>query len=194
MKRIILSLTLALVLLLVPASGAFAATSQTVTVTAIPSFISIANSPDNWTVNGIDGNSRIATSTTYYANPTGSSGDVTAPQSTVVDGDCYFTITNTSTVTTNITANWSDFTGGDAMTNSNTGSATATSFGAYVWISGMTYATGKVIAKSSGSDALKSGLAASTNLLWGATISTRTNAWTSGSTQTSTITLTATAS
>lgn len=188
MKRLLVILLLVAVLVLIPVSGAFAATSQTVTVTAVPSFISISNAPTTWTINGITGSGVIATSTTYYTNPL---GDTTAPSATVVDGECRFTITNTSTVATDITVNFADFSGGDAMTNSGTGSAGASTFGAYGYYSGMTFSN-KVVAKSSGSSALMSNLSATTNLKWGLQVSTRTSDWTSGSTQTATVTVTAT--
>ncbi len=152
----------------------------------------ISESPTTWLLNGITGSGKANINTTYYANPL---GDTTAPSATVAQGECQFLITNTSTGAIDLTADMSDFSGGsDNSTNSNTGSNGATSFGAYCWYSGETY-TNKGIMKSSGSTTgnLYSNLAASTNLYWGAEVKTQSNAWTGGTSATSTITITATA-
>jgi len=178
-----------LVMLFVLAVPVTAATSQDVTVTAVPAFISISNTPGTWTINGITGSGVIAPNTTYYTNPL---GDASSPGVTVVDGECRFTVTNTSTVATDITVNFPNHTGGDASTNSGTGNNAATSFGAYGYYSGMTY-TNKVIAKASGSNPLISNLAATTNFKWGLEYKSQTSAWTSGTSMTSTVTITATA-
>ena len=189
MKRLLIAVALAAVLVILPASGLFAATSANVTVTAVPSFIAISNAPTTWTINGITGDGVIATETTYYSNP---QGDTAAPSSTVAENECRFTITNTSTVATDITVNFGDFSGGDTMTNGNDGSAGTTAFGAYGYYEGMTYSS-KVVSKATNSAALKSSLAATTDQKWGMEIATRTDAWTSGDTLTATITVTATA-
>jgi hypothetical protein len=191
MKKTLIAILLALALAVIPATGVLAATSDTVTVTAVPSYISIEEiGHTTWTINGISGNGVINTSTTYYANP---GGDTTAPSATVAAGECYFEIDNTSTVAIDITVDFDNFSGGTSpMTNSNTGSAGATSFGAYSWYEGLTY-TSKVIAKDSGSDVLKDEHPADTDLKWGVEISTQTDAWSEGTTQTSTITISAVA-
>ena len=190
MKRLVISFILALVLVLSVSMPMFAATSQDVTVTATPSYIAISNSPGTWTLNGITGSSVIAVDTVYYANPL---GDTTTPSATVVDGECRFTITNTSSIAIDLTVNCGDFSGGDAnMTNSDTGANGATSYGGYSWYSGMTYAS-KVIMKTTASDVLYNALAAETNIKWGAEIETQTNAWTGGSSSTCTMTISATA-
>jgi flagellar basal body-associated protein FliL len=64
-KKLLISIILAVALLLIPVSGAFALTSQNVTVTAAPAFISIANTPSDWTINGITGSGKIVPNTTY---------------------------------------------------------------------------------------------------------------------------------
>lgn len=149
----------------------------------------ISNTPSTWTLNGITGDGTIEPDTVYYSNP---NGDTTTPNSTVVDGDCRFTVTNDGSIAVDLTVTISDFSGGDAnMTNGNTGNNGATSYGAYAWYSGMTYSS-KVIAKSSGSSILYSNLAASATLKWGAEIETQTNAWNGGSSSTATMTITAT--
>lgn len=187
--RRILAGLLALVLSLVLVVPAFAATSDDVVVTATPEYIAITNAPATWTVNGLTGNSVIVVSTTYYSNPV---GDTTVPTSTVVDGDCRFTVTNTSSVAIDLTVNFPDHTGGDASSNSDTGSGAATSFGAYTYFSGETFAS-KVIAKDTGSDVALDALGATTDILWGIEYDSQDNAWTSGTAMTSTVTITATA-
>jgi len=172
-----------------------------VAVTATPAFVGIANSPIDWTINGITGSGVIAESTTYYSNPLGdtlSPADISAAEAadTVVDGECYFTITNTSTIPTNVIIDIEDFTGGsDPMTNSDAGTNGVGIFGAYSWYSGMTYPN-KVIASknATGSAILYSSLTATTDLLWGMEVLTQSDAWAGGTSSTSTITITATAS
>ncbi len=189
MKRLLISFILVVTLLVFTATVGLAATSDTVTVTAVPSFVSITSSPNTWTINGISGNGKIAPNTTYYSK----TSDNVSPSSTVLGAEAYFEITNASTENTTIAVNWGNFSGGDAMTNSDNGSAGATSFGAYSYYEGLLYSN-KVIAKATGSDPLKSNHPATTNLKWGVEITTRISGWTSGDTQTSTITVTATAS
>lgn len=188
-RKLIVSLVLALVLILLPASGVLAATSAAVTVTATPGFIGIANSPGTWTINGIIGSGVILKGTAYYANPL---GDTTSPSATVVDGECQFTITNTSTIATDLAVNFADFTGGDAMTNSGDGTNTANTFGAWSYVSGMTY-SGKVVAQATGSAVLKDALAATTDIKWGVEVLIKADDFTSATAMSSTITITATA-
>lgn len=190
MRKAILSIVLALMLLVVFAVPTFALTSQDVTVTATPSYISIANAPSTWTVNEETGNSLILTSTEYWSNPL---GDTSTPSDPVVDGECRFTITNSSTIITDLTVNFIHFTDGDAMQNSGTGDGGVGTFGAYSYCTGMTYSTGKVIADNAGSGVMKDALAATTNIKWGVSCDTQTDVWTSGDAMTSTITITATA-
>ena len=191
MKRLVLPLVMVITLAILPASGALAATSQNVTVTAIPGVVSISNAPSTWTINGITKSGVISANTTYYSNPL---GDNITPSATVAAGECYFTVTNSSTVNITLTVNFGDFSGGDAMTNTNTGSATTTGFGASSYYDGMTYSS-KVIAKSTGSDALIANVANTTaSLKWGLEVKTRTDEWSSGDAQTSTVTITATSS
>ena len=189
MKRLLISFMLAVALVIVPVVGALADTN-TVEVTATPSYLGISNSPATWTLNGISGNSTIEPDTTYYSNP---QGDTTAPSATVLDGECRFTITNTSSVPTYVVIDIENFTGGsDPMTNSDDGTNGATSFGAYSWYSGMLYSN-KVVAKTTGSGNLTSSLAAGTDLKWGMEVETQTDAWTGGTSSTATITITVTA-
>jgi len=189
MKRSIISIVLAVALLAIPVSGAFAATSQNVAVTATPSFVSIANTPADWTINGITGSGVIVESTTYYSNPI---GDTVAPSATVVDGECRFAVTNTSTVATNIVVNFPNHTGGDASTNGS-GTAGASAFAAFGYVSGELLSN-KVTLLATGSGNLISAQAATTNFKWGMQYDSQTGTWTSGTGMTSTVVMTAAAS
>ena len=196
MKRIIRVLTIGLLVLVLSLTitiPALAATAQNVTVTATPAFIGIANAPGDWDINdlvGVGVKGFIAPDTVYYSNPL---GDCTVPSDDVVDGECRFTITNTSTIVTDLTVNFPNHAGGDASTNSDLGTNDTTKFGAYSYCTGMTYSTGKVIAKTAASDAMKEDLGATTNIKWGLTYESQSDAWTAGTAMTSTVVITATA-
>lgn len=194
MRKIIVAAVLALILVASAAVPAFAS-SDTVTVTATPAFISIANTPGTWAINDVAeaGGKTIVPDTIYYSNPV---GDTTIPSDPVVDGECRFSVTNTSSVATNIVVNFPDHTGGDASTNSDLGTNDTTSFGAYSYTSYGTfnYSTDKVIAKNAASVNLISSLPATTNFKWGLAYESQSNAWTSGTAMQSTVTITATAS
>lgn len=195
MKRIALSIIIALIMVLGASIPMFAATTADVTVTAAPAFIGISIAQSTWTINGIDGSGLITKNTVYYSNATGATGDITAPNNPVVNGDCYFIIANTSTIVTDITVNFPDFASGDAMTNIDTGYANngANAFGASGYITGMAWPGDVVILKHTGSDALKTSLAAITNLYFGIAIKTKSGDFASGTAMTSTVVATATA-
>jgi len=187
MKKLILGLVLALALVLSTGIPVLAADYADVTVTADPTYLAITNTPNTWDMGG-----KVLVDTTYYSNPLGAT---TPPSATVLDAECRFTVSCTAgSDTVDLSVNVGDFAGGGAaMTNSNDGSNGAATFGSYSWYSGMTYAN-KVLAKSTGSAELYStGLAAEASLKWGIEIETRTTAWTSGESATSTVTITATA-
>ena len=192
MKKRLIALVLALVLAFIPVSGVFAATEEPVTVTATPAFIACTNDPDTWTLNDLVGSGApkgtIYVDTIYYSNPL---GDCTSPSATVLATECRFTLTNTSTITTDMFVIIGAFTGGNAtMTNSDTGANGTTTYGAYSYCTGMTF-TAKVVCKSTGSLATKEDLAPTTDIKWGIQLETRTDAWTGGgsSTATSTVSL-----
>lgn len=190
--KLIIGLFIALSLVLAPSTGILAATSEGVTVTATPAYIACTNDPDTWTLNdivgdGVTAKGYITVDDYYWSNPL---GDGTTPSDPVVDGECRFTLTNTSTISTDAFCNMGDFSGGSAnMTNSNDGSNGATSYGAYSYCTGMTYSTGKVICKTTGSDAFKTGLAATTDIKWGIGVETQTSAFAGGSASTATATV-----
>lgn len=186
---VIASLVLLLTMIFGMVTHTSAATYADVTVTASPNYIAISNAGGNWTINSLTGDSKVDPNTTYYSNPL---GDTTAPSATVVDGECKWTITDTSSVRIDMKVTMTDFTGGDASTNSGTGSNGATSYGAYAWYSGMTYSNKKVV-KTSGSDTLyTSGSAGAGDIKWGVEVKTQSNAWGSGDDMTATLTITAT--
>ena len=176
------------------AAPALAATTAVVTVTGTPAYISITIAPTTYTINSdTGGNSGMNINTTYYSNPL---GGTTSPSATVVDGECDFTISNTSSVAADYTGNMSDGSGGsNAMTNVNGATPGAASYAAYAYYSGETFAS-KVLLKSSGS-ALKNfcatgGVTAAASLKVGFQFATQTGAWSGGTGSTYTLTITAT--
>lgn len=191
MRKTLLAILLALALVVIPAGNALVLTSQNVDVTATPAFISISNAPSTWTINGITGSGVIAPNTTYYSNPGGDTVSPTVGGAT--DGECRFTITNTSTVAINLTVLFPHHTGGDASTNSDAGTNGATSFGAKTYFTGQASAAW-VVAKNTGSAVGKSALGAGVGIKWGLIYISQSNAWGSGTNMTSTVNITATAS
>jgi len=186
MKKVILiSVTLAILLVGLLTT---VASATDITITATPGYVSFSSAPTTWTLNDITGDGFINVDTVYYANPL---GDTTPPSATVLDAECQFTWTNDSTVDIEVYVDCGSFTGGDAdMTNGGTGSNGATTYGAYSWYSGMTYAS-KVIVKSSGSNVLYTTVTPGEDKKWGAEIETREDAWTGGDASTATMTITA---
>ena len=191
MRKAILSVVLALVLLFAFAVPVFAATSDTVTVNATPVFISIAVTEDSWTINDGD-DDLIRKDTEYYATV---ANDTTTPTvGTVVDNDCLFNLTNSSTVATDITITCSDFSGGDAWTNAESRTNGANAFAMLSYFTGDTwanFATSGVIVKTSGSDVGKDGLGASTGIKFGIAFDSPTADATLGDAQSGTITVSA---
>jgi len=171
------------------------ATTAVVTVTGTPSFIGLAIAPTTYTINSEGtGNSAMLINTSYYSNPAGAN-DTVAPSTTVVDGECTFTITNTSSIAIDLTGNMSDGSGGsNPMTNVNGATPGAASYSAYAYYSGELIAS-KVLLKSTGSTLgnFKSNQAANTNLKVGFEFSTETAAWSGGVGSTYTLTITGTA-
>lgn len=194
-KLLGLVLALSIVSTLTVSSFAYAADHADVTVTAQALFLSITNTPDTWTINGIAGSGTLAVDTIYWSNPT---GETTTPTiGGVTAGECYFNVTNhVSGTACDLTLTMGAFTGGDTtMTNSDSaGENGATTYGAFGYYEGLAMAN-KVVIKSTGSAKLyDSGLAAGASLNWGVQIETRTNAWTGGGASTATLTITATES
>jgi hypothetical protein len=184
----LLALLVTFVTLAVFAFANIAATTATVTVTNTPQFISATNSPTTYNFNATGAaHAGVLPSTTYYSNP---SSQIVAPSATVVDGECAFTVTDASSVAIDCTSNMSDMTGGsDNSTNGNTGTAGATTYGSYTYISGIALAS-KVLLKSSASGVCISNLGASSTKLWGIQLNEQTNAWTGATPATMTLTMT----
>ena len=162
-----------------PASGALADQVTISGETTFVSIVSVGNSPNNWTINGIDGNGKMDYNTRYYSNPAGVNGDVTQPSATVVDGDCYFQLTSSSNVPLDIYVNVAHFigTGGDPMENSNDKTTNgAHSFAAAAYCTGMTYADAPTAQVSGSSDLISSW--EGTTLKWGLYIKTQSSPWT----------------
>ena len=107
MKRLLVSLTLALMLVLSFSIPVFAATDADVTVTATPTFISITNTPATEALGMLTANS-----TTWAIG--------TAPADPLADAGCTFTVTNNGNVAENITIKATAFTGGVGWTLAST--------------------------------------------------------------------------
>ena len=105
MKRWLIVL-IALVVLLVP-STAYAATTQDVTVTATPSYVSISNAPTSEALG------MLTESSTTWATGT-------PPADPLVDVGCTFTVTNNGSVAVNIAITATNFTGGVGWTLAST--------------------------------------------------------------------------
>jgi hypothetical protein len=189
-RSILLAVLLVMVMVIATAIPVAAATTATVTVTAVPAYVTISTDNTTWAIDGLTGDSRILTDTAYYSNPL---GDTTSPSATVLDTECYNTITNGSNININVAASMIDFSGGDTMTNSGTTSNGATTFAAYVCESGAAYSS-KVNMLTSGTGAFWTSSSAGDDIKVVFEVETRSDPWDSASTMTSTITLTATAS
>ncbi len=172
--KLILTTLLVLVLSLMATLPVFAADSAEGTATGTPAILDLSyTAGDTWTMNGITGNSRILHDTIYYTNP---QGDTTVPSATVQANECYIDLDNQSNVSTDVYCDISDFTDGDAQTNSDDGSNGAGVFGAYTYYEGMTY-TNKVVAKTTGSAVLYDSLAADTDLKVGIALENQSDAF-----------------
>ena len=168
-----------------------AASTASITVTNTPQFLSMTNNVSTYNFNATGAaHAGVLPSTTYYSNP---GGQTTAPSSTVVDGECAFQITDASSVAIDIVFTASNFSGGsDNSTNGNTGTAGATSYGAYTYVSGIALAS-KVECSSSASATGISNLGASATKYWGLQINEQTGAWTGATPATYTLLATASA-
>jgi hypothetical protein len=191
--RILLPL-IAVISALVYAVPTFAATTAPVTVTQTFAFIGISNSASSYTLNSDNsGTGLVAPSETYYSNPL---GGMTAPSATVLDTECEWTMTNSSNIAIDLTANMADFAGaGVNSTNGNNGSGGvgASAYGAYTYISGALLSAQVILKSSASSVMLSNMLPATTTKKWGIKFMTQTGAATGGGASTSVILVTATA-
>ena len=191
MKRLLISVVLALALLLIPVSGVFAATTATVTVTAVPSYIAITIDNTAWTLNGIGGSGVLAIDTLYYSK---ASGDETVTfGDPVLAASAWHTVTNTSTVNITLKADMAHFTGGTNPMQNGDGTKGANAFAA--WVSEAdgvaNWSTDKKVMKTTGSDVFWTSSSPGDDPKVAFGVNTQTGAWTGGGSQTSSITLTA---
>jgi len=198
-RRILVGILVSALLCGLLGQAVFAAAGeyQDVTVTATPAFVEIEVDNTTWTLNDIVGDGvspkgTITDNDIYYANP---QGDGTPPSATVASDEGYFAITNTSSCDIELVVDMEDFSGGDAnMTNGETGSPGASSYGAYSWYEGMTY-TNKVVVKThgTGSDTLWTSSSPGQEIDIGVEVATQTGAFTGGDSSTSTMKISASA-
>lgn len=143
MKRLLISVILAIALAIVPASGVLAGTTATVTVTAVPSYIDISIDNTEWLLNGISGSGVLDIGTTYYSKASGSETEMFSDP--VTDAECWHTVTNSSTVSITLKADMADFTGGATPMTNGDGTAGASAFAAWVSESGSSWSSDKVV-------------------------------------------------
>ena len=176
MKKAIISITLAVALLMIPAGAALAATSQAVTVTATPSYVSISNDPSTWPIGAVN-----ASSSYWSKNAT--------PTFPLDDGECYFTVTNDGSVAVDITVTGANFTGGVGWTL-----AGSTGENTVVMKAGKSGDSleGNMVTLTTGAQAFISALAASGTKMWELKLDTGT--FTDGVAKSADVTLTAAAS
>jgi hypothetical protein len=172
-----------------------AALTQSVTVTATPSYVAIANTPGTWTLNGVKGDGFILVNTIYYAIDAAKTNDTTGPGATVAAADCRFALTDTSSVNITLKVTMENFAGGiDNMTNGD-GTNGATSYAAYSYYSGMTYTDKKIVKKVADigtTDVMYTSTSAGgADIAWAVQVETQENAWTGADASTATLTITA---
>jgi hypothetical protein len=128
----------------------------------------------------------VVPNNTYYSNP---NGDTTAPTGAgALTGECDFTITNTSSVPTNMTVVAANFTAGsDQSTNINSsiGNTTTTPRDNILRNAVVFHRTGHggnwtPCWNTTGGAVSYSNLAATTNITFGLIYKDQTNAWTGG--------------
>ena len=144
MKKLLISIATALILLVVLAVPAMAATEQDVTITATPAFVSISNTPTSYGFGTVQTSSTPSTITTYFS----------------VDNTSSVSINCTVSVTT---STWS---GGVTWAHSDTATPGADTAGLKVNVGG-TWGTGDIIVKYSSPNNIVTGQAANTDWQWG---------------------------
>lgn len=156
MKRFFVVLLLAVVLSLVPVGGVFAA-DDAVTVTATGEYVGFSNGPSTADLG------TVAVDTSYWSE----SGLTPPTGPDLADGDCHFTVTNSSSVITNTTigttATW---TGGASWTCSDTATPAEDTFGMKAGASGTAITSMVVVKPAATFETLLAALAANTNCMW----------------------------
>jgi len=193
MKRLFISSILALALMVVPVAGALAAPTTTVNVTAVPSFISISIDNSDWTINGINGSGVLDKDTTYYSKASGS--ETATFSDPVTDAECWNAITNTSGIDIDLKADMADFGGGTVPMTNGHGTAGANAFAAWVCEGGSVadWSTDKVVMDTTGSGTFWTSSTPGADIKVAFGVQTQTGDWTDAASQTTQITLTATA-
>lgn len=194
MKKLVISVVLAVALVIVPASGVLAADTATVTVTAVPSYIDISIDNTAWTLNGISGSGALDINTTYYSQASGDETTTFGDPVTAVSA--WHSVTNSSGINITLKSDMSNFANGTVpMTNGN-GTAGANAFAAWVCeADGVAdWSTDKVVMQTSGSTIFWTSSSAGDDIKVGFGVQTQTGAWTDATSQESTITLTGVAS
>lgn len=177
-KNLILSLLLAIAFAVLPVGGAFAATTADVTITATPTYVAITNGTSSWAIGTIAG------STTVYWT-----ADDLVPAEPLVDGDMKSTITNTGSVSVDLTVHSHNFTGGVGWTLA-TGAGEDTVVLAVGRTGDANVAAMRKLVDTTPQDLYTSGLASSGTLKWCMYLTTGT--FTDGTEKTTTVTITAT--
>lgn len=198
MKKILIGLMIAVLLtlgLVAPAMAAGALT-QDVTVTATPSYISIANTPNTWTLNGVKGDGLIDIDDIYYAIGAAGTADTTGPGETVLAADCRFALTDTSSVNITLKVTMEDFSGGsDPMANAESADNGEGTYSAYSYYVGMTYTDKKLVKEVANIGDVTAMYTSTTpggaDIGWAVQVETQTDAWSGGTSSTATLTITA---
>ena len=175
--------------MVVPVSGALAALTATVNVTAVPSFISISIDNPDWTINGINGGGVLDIDTVYYSQKT--LAETTIFGEPVSAANCQNTVTNTSGIDITLKADMANFGGGTVPMTNGSGTAGANAFAAWVCESGVNWSTEMVVMETTGSGIFWTSSTPGDNIEVAFGVQTQTGAWTDGDSQSSTITLTA---
>jgi hypothetical protein len=181
MKRLIISVLIALTLLLSIAAPAMALTTATVTITATPTYIALTNSENSWAV-GV-----VAVSSTYWWTAAG-----TAPDPSPFEAnDMKSTITNTGSVAEDIDIKVAAFTGGVGWTISTDDSPAEGEISLRAGITGTANEAGMVQVITTDTELVDS-LAAAGTKAWCAELETP-SSFTDGAQKSGTVTLTASA-
>ena len=165
-KFLSLFIVVLIALFLVAPALVMAATTASVTITATPIYIAITNAPSSYDFGSVN----------TSATPSTTAG--------------YFTITNTSTTSTNITIWGTDFTGGSGWTLATAGAPGSQIAGMYA---GIVSGSFNITVTTTTTTVLKSSLAALINQTWHLKLMCPTNTPTDGAQRTSTITISAAA-
>jgi len=180
MKRILVGILVSTILAIALVSPALAATTQTVTITATPTYIALTNSEDTWAVGTVAG------STAYWWT-----SDSNAPDEPFVDGDMKSTITNTGSVAEDIDVKVAAFTGGAGWTISTDDSPDEGEISIRAGITGTANEAGMIQVITTDTE-LVDGLASSGTKKWCMEMETPAT-FTDGVEKSGTVTLTATA-